>query len=255
MNLVDAALIAAAGLAAGTINTIVGSGSLVTFPTLLALGYPPLTANVTNTVGLVLGTASGTYGYRAELSGQARRARLLLPAALAGGATGALLLLALPGTTFEQVVPWLILLAVALVIVQDTLAEWVTRWRRAVNPSASHEAELLAIVFVYLTGIYGGYFGAAQGVILIAVLGLFLPDLLQRTNAMKNLVAFVVNGVAAVIFAIVAPVDWAAALPLALGAIAGGQVGATLGRRLPAAVLRAAIIVIGTGVAVQLLIS
>lgn len=251
----DLALIALAGLAAGTINAIVGSGTLVTFPTLLALGYTPLTANVSNTVGLVLGSASGAYGYRAELGGQGRRARLVMPAAVAGGATGAVLLLALPGGVFEQVVPWLILLAVVLVALQERLARWVTGWRRALNPAASHEAELLAVGFVYLTGIYGGYFGAAQGVILIAVLGLFLPDLLQRTNALKNLVSFVVNGVAALAFAFFAPVDWGAAIPLAVGAIAGGLAGARLGRRLPAPILRIAIIVIGTGVAVRLLMS
>lgn len=255
MDPLQALVIAAAGLAAGTINAIVGSGTLVTFPTLLALGYAPLTANVSNTVGLVLGSASGAYGYRAELAGQGRRARLLLPAGLAGGLTGAGLLLLLPGGTFEMVVPWLILLAVALVAVQDTLARWVTRWRRALNPDASHEAELLAIGFVYLTGIYGGYFGAAQGVLLIAVLGLFLPDALQRTNGLKNLVAVAINGVAAVAFAIFAPVNWGVVLPLAVGATAGGFVGARLGRRLPAAVLRLAIIVIGTGVALRLLLS
>ncbi len=255
MSPLEIGLIALAGVAAGSINAIVGSGTLVTFPTLLALGYPPLTANVSNTVGLVLGSASGAYGYRAELSGQRSRARLLIPAGVAGGLTGAALLLLLPSGTFEQVVPWLILLAVALVALQSTLAEWIGRWRRAINPDATHEAELLAVSSVYLTGIYGGYFGAAQGVMLIAVLGLFLPDLLQRTNAMKNLVAFAVNGVAAVAFALFAPVDWGAVLPLAVGAIAGGFIGARVGRRLPAPVLRTAVIVIGAAVAVRLLVA
>lgn len=254
MTALEILLIAVAGLAAGTLNTIVGSGTLVTFPTLLALGIAPVTANVTNTVGLVLGSASGAYGYRSELKGQWARMRLLIIPAVLGGLTGAALLLLLPGSTFERVVPFLILLAVALVAFQQRLAALVTGWRLRLNPAASQEAQLLAVLAVYLTAIYGGYFGAAQGVILVALLGLFLPDSLQRTNAAKNVVAFVVNGVAAVTFALVAPVNWAAAVPLAVGAIAGGFLGARLGRRLPAGVLRAAIIVVGSLVAIRMLL-
>lgn len=254
MDAGEFALIASAGLAAGTINTIVGSGSLVTFPALLAVGYSPLAANVTNTVGLVLGSASGAHGYRRELRGQRTRIRLVLPAAALGAVSGAALLLWLPGGTFERVVPFLILLAVVLMVFQGRMADWVTRWRRTVNPGASREAEVLAVVFVYLSAIYGGYFGAAQGVILIALLGVFLPDTLQRTNGLKNLIAVVVNAVAAILFAFFAPVDWRAALPLALGAVTGGQLGAWLARRLPSTVLRAVIVVVGTFVGIRLLL-
>jgi uncharacterized protein len=243
----EIALVAAAGLAAGTSNTIVGAGSLITFPTLLALGLPPVVANVTNTVGLVPGSISGALGYRPELRGQGGRMRLVLPAAALGGLSGAALLLLLPGSTFELVVPYLILVAVGLVAFQERIAA-------AVRPAATHDAPLLAVAFVYLAAIYGGYFGAAQGVILVALLGLALPDALQRTNAAKNLVAVVVNGVAAVVFVFVAAIRWDVVLPLSVGAVAGGILGARVGRRLRPAVLRAVIIVVGTLVAGRMLL-
>jgi hypothetical protein len=243
----EIALVAAAGLAAGASNTIVGAGSLITFPTLLALGLPPVVANVTNTVGLVPGSISGALGYRPELRGQGGRMRLVLPAAALGGLSGAALLLLLPGSTFELVVPYLILVAVGLVAFQGRIAA-------AVRPAATHDAPRLAVVFVYLAAIYGGYFGAAQGVILVALLGLALPDALQRTNAAKNLVAVVVNGVAAVLFVFVAAIRWDVVLPLSLGAVAGGVLGARVGRRLRPAVLRAVIIVVGTLVAGRMLL-
>jgi uncharacterized membrane protein YfcA len=249
MSPLEAIGILASGLAAGTINTIVGSGSLVTFPTLLAFGYAPVVANVSNTVGLVPGSLSGAIGYRRELAGQRGRAIRLGMAALAGGLTGGLLLLALPASAFERIVPILILGAVVLMAIQPRLSRAMGE-RRA----EGQEHTLPLVVTIYLTGIYGGYFGAAQGVIMMALLSTFLPEDLQRLNALKNVLAVLINGVAAVLFIAVAPVAWPAALLLAVGAIAGGQVGALLGRRLPASALRLAIIVLGTFVGVRLLI-
>jgi hypothetical protein len=238
-----------AGLAAGTINTIVGSGSLITFPTLLAFGYSPVVANVTNTVGLVPGTLSGSIGYRAELVGQRSRVIRLGAAAAVGGLTGGLLLLALPPAAFGRIVPILILGSVVLIAIQPRLSAAMGD-RRAVG----EEHTVPLVITLYLTGIYGGYFGAGQGVIMMAILGVFLPDNIQRLNGLKNVLALLVNGVAAILFILVAPVAWPAAITLAVGATIGGQVGATVGRRLSAPVLRSAIIVIGTIVGVKLLI-
>ena len=239
-----------AGLAAGTINTIVGSGSLITFPTLLAAGYAPITANVSNTLGLVPGSLSGALGYRRELAGQRGRIVRLSGASIAGGVTGAVLLLTLPSSVFDRVVPGLILVACALVALQPRLSARLAARRTDVPAHGGNG--LLATV--YLTGVYGGYFGAAQGVILIALLAIFLPDDLQRLNAAKNVLAMLVNGVAALIFVFFADVAWGAAGLLATGAVAGGQVGARLGRRLPPAALRTAIVVVGTVVSVKLLV-
>ena len=254
MSAAEAVFVLAAGLAAGTVNTIVGAGSLITFPTLLAVGYPAVLANVTNTVGLVPGSVSGTIGYRRELQGQQARIRTLGIASVTGGLSGALLLLLLPGAVFREIVPVLILAACVLVAVQPRLAR-----RVAARPASGRRQPLhggpLLFLGVFATGVYGGYFGAAQGVILIALLGIFLNDHLQRLNGLKNVLATLVNGVAAVLFVAVSDVAWAPALLLATGAITGGQVGATVGRRIPPPVLRVVIIVVGTVVAVELLLS
>ncbi|HEV2759749.1 MAG TPA: sulfite exporter TauE/SafE family protein [Acidimicrobiales bacterium] len=250
MSIAAAIAILGVGLAAGTLNTIVGSGSLITFPTLLALGYPPVVANVSNTVGLVTGSISGAIGYRRELEGQRPRLRILGTASLAGGLTGGLLLLALPASMFRSVVPVLILVACVLVAIQPRLARRMTAGER---PVRAHGGPLL-LVAVFLTGVYGGYFGAAQGVMLIALLGIFLDDTLQRLNAAKNVLAALVNGIAAVLFMLFADVDWAVAGLLAVGAIVGGQVGATLGRRISPGWLRAVIVVVGVAVAIRLLV-
>lgn len=248
MSPAAALAILAVGLAAGTLNTIVGSGSLITFPTLLALGYPPVVANVSNTVGLVTGSISGVVGYRRELEGQWPRLRFLGGASLAGGLSGGLLLLALPASVFRTIVPVLILVACGLVAAQPRLAR-----RRAAGKGAvrAHGGPLL-VVSVFATGVYGGYFGAAQGVILIALLGIFIDDGLQRLNALKNALAALVNGIAALLFIAFADVDWAAAGLLAAGAIAGGQIGASVGRRIPPAWLRGVIVAVGLVVAVRL---
>jgi uncharacterized membrane protein YfcA len=241
--------VVAAGLAAGAINTIVGSGSLITFPTLLGVGLHPVTANVSNTIGLVPGSVSGAVGYRRELAGQRNRILRLMPAAVVGGLAGAMLLLAAPGA-FRSVVPFLILLAVVLVLVQPRIA----RWRADRGRVREHPGPLLH-GGTFLTAVYGGYFGAAQGVILLALLGITLDDDLQRLNGVKNVVAAVVNAVAAVFFiAAGTHVDWLAAVLLLVSSAVGGQIGALVGRRIPANALRLTIAVVGTGVAIDLLI-
>jgi uncharacterized membrane protein YfcA len=244
--------ILAAGTAAGGINTIVGSGSLITFPTLLAAGYSPVVANVSNTLGLVPGSISGAVGYRQELVGQRERIKFLGVPSTLGGISGAVLLLTLPGSVFESVVPILILVACVLVAVQPRLRQWMAARRAGVEEG--HGGPGL-VVTVFLTGVYGGYFGAAQGVILMALLSIFLAGDLQRHNALKNVLAAFVNGVAAVLFILFAHIAWGAAALLAVGSVVGGQLGATVGRRLPPEILRAVIIVVGLIVAVKLLVT
>jgi uncharacterized membrane protein YfcA len=239
-----------AGLAAGTINAVVGSGSLITFPTLLALGYAPVTANVSNTIGLVPGAITGTIGYRRELRGQGPRIRSLGAASAAGGLTGGILLLALPGSVFRGVVPVLILVACALVALQPRLA----RRMAAAGVHRKRHGGVALHAAVFSTGIYGGYFGAAQGVILIALLGIFLDDALQRLNGLKNALATLVNGIAALLFMVFAHVAWGPAGLLAVSSALGGLIGATVGRRIPARALRTFIVVVGTAVAVKLLV-
>ena len=239
MTPIEAGVILAAGMAAGTINTIVGSGSLITFPTLLAFGYAPVDANVSNTVGLVPGSLSGALGYRRELAGQRGRAVSLGASAAAGGLTGALLLRAFPGA-FEAVVPLLIGVALLLVAIGPRLSVALAGHRHA----EAHRAWPLLLT-LYGTAIYGGYFGAGQGIIMIALLTIFLPDDIQRLNGLKNVLAVLVNGVAGILFILVAPVHWDVALLIAAGSIVGGQIGARVGRRLPAPILRGAIICVG----------
>ena len=251
----EAVLIALAGLAAGTINTIVGSGTLITFPVLLALGFPPVTANVSNNIGLVPGGLSGAWGYRRELGGQARTIKRLAPASALGGLAGALLLLVLPKEAFATIVPVLIAIALVLVVLQPRLSRRLAQKRE--QGMAAHEHIGPAVVGgTFGAGIYGGYFGAAQGVLLVGLLGSLLPEPLQRVNGLKNLLSAIVNGVAAATFVIVRPeaIDWAVVALIAVGSVAGGFVGAGVGRRLPAPVLRSAIIVVGL-VAIARLVS
>jgi hypothetical protein len=247
MSPLEVAAILAAGFTAGLVNAVVGSGSLLTFPVLLAFGYTPVVANVSNTVGMAFGNVSGVVGYRRELSGQrARIQSLAVPAGL-GAITGALLLLALPAAIFHRVVPVLILVAVGLVIVQPRLTLMLEQHReRAYGVWALKGG-------VFLTAIYGGYFGAAQGVILIGLLGPLLNEGLQRVNALKNVLAAIVNGIAAVVFVLFAHVAWVPALLLAVSSVAGGQAGAAVGRRLPPNVLRVVIVVAGVAAVVKLL--
>jgi uncharacterized membrane protein YfcA len=231
-----------AGMAAGTINTVVGSGTLITFPTLLAFGVPPVTANVSNTIGLVPGVASGIVGYRRELHGQRARAVRLGSASILGGVAGALLLLVLPDGAFRAIVPALILLGLVLVVAQPRVSRWVDSRHEGAR---SELGPWWVWPAVFGTGVYGGYFGAAQGVILMGVLGIGIADTMQRLNGVKNVLAGLVNGVAGLIFLFVADVDWTVVALIAAGSVVGGQLGATVGRRLSPVVLRVVIVIVG----------
>ncbi|MCY7394674.1 MAG: sulfite exporter TauE/SafE family protein [Nocardioides sp.] len=244
MPVFEAVAILLAGLAAGTINAVVGSGTLITFPTLLAFGVPPVTANVSNTIGLVPGSVTGAIGYRRELAGQLPRTLRLLTGSVLGGAVGAVLLLVLPAGAFEAIVPVLILLGVVLVVFQPRLSRWVADRAERRGTSSEHDAWWVWPA-VLLTGVYGGYFGAAQGVLLMAALGIGISQGLQRSNAVKNVLAAATNGVAGVLFIIVADVDWRVVGLIGGGSIVGGLLGSSVGRRLPPLALRVVIVVVG----------
>ena len=234
----------AAGMAAGTINTIVGSGTLITFPTLLFFGYPPLVANISNTIGLVAGGLTGIHGYRAELTGQGRTLRRLVPVSLLGALTGAVLLLKLPAAAFDAIVPFLIAAALLLVLLGPRLQAWAAARHPDHDSLGRH---LLMTAGVFSAGVYGGYFGAAQGVLLVGIMSVLMTISLQRVNALKNVLGTVVNAVAAVVFMLVAweRINWSVAALIAVGALAGGYVGARVGRRLSPGLLRGLIVVIG----------
>lgn len=248
MSPTDAILITLAGLGAGMINTVVGSGSLITFPTLIALGYPPVLANVSNNIGLVPGALSGVYGYRRELVGQSNRIKRLVPASLAGSLLGSILLLQLPSAVFKKVVIVLIVIALALVVAQPTISR-----RLHAKGDASTRVTWPLMVLVGLAGIYGGYFGAAQGIILIALLGIFIADDLQRLNGVKNVLAMSVNLMASAVFLFAAEINWAIVACIALGSVVGGQLGATVGRKLNPKAFRTVIVVVGLTALVRLL--
>ncbi len=250
MSIAEIVAIAAAGLAAGTINTVVGSGTLITFPVLLAFGYAPVTANVSNTIGLAPGNLSGAVGYRRELAGQRGRALRLGAMSLLGGITGAVLLLVLPASAFKAIVPVFIAVALVLTVLQPRLAAWLAR--REIDLERGRG--LLLALAVYLTGVYGGYFGAAQGILLLGILGVALAQDLQRTNALKNVLVGLVNGVAGVYFVAAAHVDWGPVAIIACSSIVGAQLGARYGRRLPPEALRAIIVVVGVFAIVHLLV-
>ncbi|MBE7324412.1 sulfite exporter TauE/SafE family protein [Nocardioides sp. Y6] len=231
-------------MAAGTINTLVGSGTLITFPTLLAFGVPPVTANVSNTIGLVPGSISGAIGYRRELRGQRSRVLRLLSASLLGGLAGAALLLVLPAEVFATVVPVLILLGVALVVAGPRISRWVAV-RHDATGGLPHHGAWWVWPSILLAGVYGGYFGAAQGVLLMAIMGIGIQENLQSLNGVKNVLGAAVNGVSGLVFAFVAQVDWQVVLLVAAGSVLGGQIGAGVGRRLSDAWLRGFIVVVG----------
>ena len=253
MTAYEVVAILLAGVGAGAINTVVGSGTLITFPTLLAFGVPPVTANVSNTIGLVPGSVSGAIGYRAELAGQRDRLIRLGTASLLGGTAGAILLLVLPSAAFDTIVPVLIGLGVLLVVTGPLISRRVAVRAERRGATVREHGSWWVWPAVAAAGIYGGYFGAAQGVLLVAVLGIGVADTLQRHNATKNVLAGLVNAVAAVVFILVAEVDWLAAGLIAAGSIVGGQLGATVGRRLPPMVLRGVIVVVGVAALVVFL--
>jgi hypothetical protein len=243
-------LIALAGVGAGAINAIVGSGTLITFPTLVALGYPPVTATMSNAIGLLGGGVSGTWGYRRELRGQWDRLRWQIPASMTGAAVGAWLLLHLPEKVFTQVVPVLLIMALVLVVTGPRIQAFARRRAEEAGRSADHvtPGRMLALVAgTFAVGVYGGYFTAAQGILLIGVMSALLPESVQRMNAAKNLLSLLVNMVAAVAYILVAfdRISWAAAGLIAIGSLLGGSLGARYGRRLSPNALRAVIVVVG----------
>ena len=251
MGAAEAALILLAGVVAGTINTVVGSGTLVTFPTLLFFGFAPVTANVSNTVGLVAGGLTGSWGYRHELRGMRSTLLRWAPMSLLGGVAGALLLLVLDPAAFKAIVPVLIALGVLLVALGPRITAWSAARRGEEGPAVlgghSRRRSFVLALSVLLTAVYGGYFGAAQGVILMGLLTTLTRESLQVLNGIKNVLSTIVNAVAALTFVVVAPeqVDWRVAGLIAAGSLLGGVLGSRVGRRLPPNVLRAVIIVIG----------
>ncbi|WP_433855712.1 sulfite exporter TauE/SafE family protein [Streptomyces kronopolitis] len=254
MTIWEAVAVFAAGLGAGTINTIVGSGTLITFPVLLAFGLPPVTANVSNTLGLVPGSLSGAFGYRRELVGQRGRVLRFGLTALIGGLGGAILLLALPSKAFDTIVPVLIAVALVLVIAQPRLAAALRARRERNGTTAARDGGWALLLGLLLASAYGGYFGAAQGVLYLSLMGLLLSEDLQRVNALKNVLAAIVNGVAAVFFLFVAHFDWTAVALIAVGSTLGGQLGAKVGRLLPPTALRAVIVIVGLLAIAQLVL-
>jgi uncharacterized protein len=243
-------LICLAGLGAGAINALVGSGTLITFPTLVAMGFPPVTATMSNAVGLVAGSVSGTWGYREELRGQRDRLKWQLPASLIGAVLGAYLLLHLPEKVFVEIVPVLLVLALVLVVAGPRIQAWTSRRAEVAGRSPEHITPRRMAVLVFGTfavGIYGGYFTAAQGILLVGLMGALLPESVQRMNAAKNLLALVVNVVAALAYTLVAfdRISWPAAGLIAAGSLVGGLLGARYGRRLSGSALRAIIVVVG----------
>lgn len=273
MGVTDFLLVLLAGGAAGFLNSVVGSGTLITFPTLLALGFPPVVANTSNSVGLVAGGVTSTVSMVPELAGQKQRFIKMAIAAVIGGVIGATLLLVLPADAFDTIVPVLIALGCVLVAIQPVVARTVAR-RRAGAAKQGSEAPATSAAdndptfatrtsakkdpvwtwFAALgTSVYGGYFGAAQGVLLMGFLGLGIDEPLQRLNGLKNGVATIVNAVAAVVFIIFADVDWMVALAIAIGAVIGGFIGPRVGRNLPQPVYRVFIIVVGIVAIINLL--
>jgi uncharacterized protein len=254
VSLLEVVAIILAGLAAGTINTIVGSGTLVTFPTLLFFGVPPVVANVSNSLGLVPGGMAGAWGYRHELRSLGPMVRRLAPASLVGSILGAVLLLVLPPEAFETIVPALILVALLLVVLGPRLSRW------AADRHADHLTPgrwVVLILGILLAGMYGGYFGAAQGVLLLGLMSILLPLGIQQINGIKNVLGMIVNFVAAAVFLIVAPgvIDWWIVLLISIGSLMGGFVGARVGRAMHPNLLRAVIVVIGTVAIINLVLT
>lgn len=246
MTLWHAVLIAVAGVWAGTINTVVGSGTLVTFPVLVALGYPPVTATTSNAIGLVPGSITGAWGYRREITGARRQLVTWSVCSALGAVGGTALLLSLPEDAFETIVPFLVAIALVLVVVQPVLTRRLAR-----APAASRRTWPL-YPLIFLVGVYGGYFTAAQGILLVGVMGLLLTEPLQRLNGYKNVLAAVVNVVAGAVYAVVAPISWPVVAILAVSSTIGGLLGARIGRRLSPTVLRAVIVIVGLVAIVRL---
>ena len=251
MTALEQLVVLLAGFGSGVLTSTVGIASLLSFPVLLAVGLPPVVANASNTVGLTPGALSGTWGYRSELAPHPRATAVVLGTCAVGSAAGAALLLALPAGVFESVAPWLILGTCLLVGAQPRLSARV-RSRRGAEAADRLRIAPLTAGFATLTGVYGGYFGAGSGVMMLAVLGLGTDLPFRVANALKTVAVLAANLVASVIFVLAADLDWRAVALLAGGSVVGGYVGARIGRRLPAPLLRAGIVVAGIAGAVLL---
>jgi len=240
------ALLALAGVGAGIVNGVAGGGTLVSFPTMLAMGYPALTANVTNTVGIWPGYVSGVAGFRREVAGQRPLVRALAVPSIVGALLGAVLLLVTPPSDFKTAAPWLILFAAVLFAVQPLVA------RRLGESHVASARRLPLHAGTFLCAVYGGYFGAGLGVMLLAVLGLALPDTLARSSGLRTVLSVLVNGVAAFVFVVHSPLVWEVVALLASGSLVGGWLGARLALRVPAPVLRTIVVLVGTATAARL---
>lgn len=255
MTVTDAVLVVLAGIGAGAVNAIVGSGTLITFPTLLLIGVPPVTANVSNSLGLIPGSLAGAIGYRREVRQLSSLVRHFAPLSVIGSIVGAVLLLRLDPDVFRAVVPVLVMAGIVLVIVGPSLQRRVREKPR--DEHASTAPSNLARVGILLAAVYGGYFGAAQGIIVLGLLGALMANPVQQLNGLKNVLVMIVNAVAAVVFLIVSPdqVDWKVAGLIAVGSAIGGTGGAAVGRHLPPNVLRAVIVTVGLVAVAKLLTS
>jgi len=253
MSPVEVLLITAAGFVAGLVNAIAGGGSLVSFPALLAVGYAPVTANVTNNIAMWPGYASSVVGFRRELRGQRRRAIDLAATAAAGGVLGAVLLLALPGSVFEAVVPWCVLFASVLLAAQPRLSGWLRA--RPMRSTREEHRSIGLHAALFVGGTYGSYFGGGLGVVLLGVLGLFIADHLHAIIGLKNVVSLVVATVGVIAFVAFAPVAWTAFAALAPASFAGGFAGARIAKVIAPDVLRWAIVATGVAVGIAMLVT
>ncbi len=250
MDVLEIAFLLAAGFVAAAVNSVAGGGTLVSFPALLALGYPAKVANVTNTVAIWPGYASGAAAYRGEIGGQRRRVLLLAIPSLLGAFVGATILLATSEDTFDAIAPFLIVFAVLLIIFQRQLGDFAEHHK--VQSQGGDHIPVALHAGTFLTGIYGAYFGAGLGIMNLAILMILIPDDIQHSNALKTALSLVVNGVAAIYFAFFGPVEWVAAVALGGGTLAGGYLGVGVARALGPVWLKRAIIVLGLTVAVAL---
>ncbi|MEK7692646.1 MAG: sulfite exporter TauE/SafE family protein [Chloroflexota bacterium] len=252
MSIIEYLGLLLAAFAAGAINAVAGGGSLISFPALLAFGYPSKTANVTNTVALWPGYAAGSVGYRTELGRQRTRLIALAAPSVLGALAGSVILLSTPQSAFDVIVPFLILFACALMAFQDRLAAFAQTHRLASRGAGHVPLPLLASTFVL--AIYGAYFGAGLGILTLAFLSILLPDDIQHSNALKGMLSLIINAIAVVYFALFGPVEWAPAAVMAAGAMAGGYLGVGVARRLGRQWLRISVIAYGLVVVVVLLV-
>jgi uncharacterized membrane protein YfcA len=251
----DIVIIAVAGIIAGLANTVAGGGTLISFPALLATGMPALSANITSSVGLLSGYVGGSVGYRRELRGQRKRVLALGAVAVVGGVCGAVVLLVTPSDSFRVVVPYLVLLSCGLLLVQPWLARKVASRRAGADAKAVSEITPMVHGGVFLSAVYGSYFGAGLGVLLLGVLGILIDDNLQRLNGLKSVLSVLIKVVGTVVFVVSGLVVWWAAGILFVTAYLGGFVGAWVARRLSPVVLRYAVAALGVAVAVALLVT